>query len=200
MSYPLGFTGECANVLLRGTSRTASRTCTARRPRHACRLGALRMQIPPDVETRFEPPLTEDHLGPPEYKWNPDFPGTIAPGIGQDDCFPLEQVLNSGVYENMVFEELDMYERTPEIFTPDEDLLEWLDKQGRLLNEDSEDWKLDSDVEKQIAGVTEDDLDFSDDDDKMLAYYSRQGEGSSIGSGQDFGGIAESGLIESSFE
>lgn len=189
-------------MLRLGGSPGVSRTCGEFRRSYACRsrLRMPRMQIPPDYETRFEPPLTEEHLGPPGYKWDPDYPGTMAPGIGQEDRFPLQEMLDSGVYENMVYEELDMYERTSEIFKPDEDLLEWLGHQGRLITEDSDDWVFDTDTEKQTAGVTEEDLDYADDDEKMLAYYSRQGEGSAIGSGQDFGGIAESGIVDTSFE
>lgn len=147
------------------------------------------MQLPPDHATRDVPPLDESQRGPDGYKWDPNFPGTLRPGLSMDDCFPLESVMNNGVYERMEYEELDMYAICDEIHKPDNDLLEWLAKEGRLLGDDGE---VEGEAESQVAGVTEEDLDFSDEDDKMLAYYSKQGEGSSVGASSDFGGIAES--------
>lgn len=149
------------------------------------------MQLPPDAATRGEPPLSDEQRGPENYVWDPTFPGTVKPGLALDDCFPLSEVLDSEVYERMVYQELDMYEICPEIHTPDKDLLEWLAAEGRLLAEDGE---ADEDGNARMTGVTEEDLDFGDEDDKMLAYYSKQGEGSALGAGSDFGGIAESGF------
>jgi hypothetical protein len=158
------------------------------------------MQIPPLVngKPRPEPPLNPVQRGPEGYTWDPSYPGTMHPGIAQDDCFPLASVLESGVYERMEYQELDMYERSPEIFTVDDDLLDWLAREGRFLERGAEDGDLDADSDKMVAGVTEEDLDFADDDDKMLAYYSKQGEGSAVGAGSDFGGVADSGGFDAS--
>lgn len=147
------------------------------------------MQLPPS--THLEPPLSEDQLGPPNYKWDPAYPGTLKPGT-VDDNYPLRRVLDSDVYENMKYEELDIDERTPRVFAPEEDLLQWLSKQGRLLPRGMSDEEFDSEADRQISGITEEDLDFADDDSKMIAYYSKQGEGSAAGSGADFGGFSES--------
>lgn len=149
------------------------------------------MLMPPKANRKIEPPLTPEQVGPPGYKWNPDYPGTLKPG-SEPDNYPLEKVLQSDVYDVMEYEELEMDERTTQIFEPDEDLLHWLAAQGRLIpreaEEDEEDWEID----RQMSGITEEDLDYVDDDNKMIAYYSRQGEGSSIGSSSDFGGFSES--------
>jgi hypothetical protein len=153
-----------------------------------------RMQLPPNPAAWPEPPLTEEQLGPDTYKWDPAFLGTLHPGIGEPDCFPLDEVMSSGVYERMKYQELDRYERSPELFDPDEDLLEWLVGVDRLLPRDIDDAELEMEVEKQIAGITEEDLEFGEEDSRTLAYYSKQGEGSSLGSSSDFGGLAESGL------
>lgn len=152
------------------------------------------MQLPP-ATNYWEPPLTEAQKGPAEYKWDPNYPGTLKPGLSEDN-YPLEDVLNSGVYENMVFEETDMDDRTPLVFPLQEDLLEWLAKEGRLIPKDAADEDLDVEAEKQIKGITEEDLEYNDDDDKMIAYYSKQGEGSALGASNDFGGFSES-FIES---
>lgn len=132
-------------------------------------------------------------MGPPAYKWDPNFPGTLKPG-SVDENYPLRAVLESDVYDNMVYEELDMDDRTPFVFPPEEDLLEWLAKEGRLLPRDVPEDEFDSEAEKQISGITEEDLEFADDDSKMIAYYSRQGEGSAAGASSDFGGFAESSV------
>jgi hypothetical protein len=124
----------------------------------------------------------------------------MHPGIQQDDCFPLAEALASGVYDRIQFQELDLYERSSELFKIDEDLLEWLARENRFLSSDGDSDDLEADADKQLAGVTEEDLDFADDDDKMLAYYSKQGEGSAVGAGSDFGGLADSSSFESSFE
>lgn len=147
------------------------------------------MQIPPDWKTRPEPPLDELQVGPPDYTWDPTFPGTLKPGNKLDDCFPLQTVLDSKVYERMVYQELDMYDICEDIHTPDDDLLAWLSREGRLLGGEE-----DEDEEGTKTGVAEEELDFSEEDDKMLAYYSKQGEGSSVGASSDFGGMAESGF------
>jgi hypothetical protein len=180
-----------APLALRAAAPQARALSAPRRPaRHAAR-ATPRAQVPPDWATRPEPPLDEDQRGPVGYVWDPNFPGTLKPGLKLDDCFPLEVVLDSEVYERMVYQELDKYAICPEIHSPDEDLLEWLAKEGKLLVEDEE---LEDEAQRQVMGVTEEDLDFSEEDDKMLAYYSKQGEGSSLGASSDFGGIAESGL------
>lgn len=170
---------------VRQTLLSKRRLCPPRRP------SRVTMQLPPDHETREVPPLDEDQRGPEDYDWDPNFPGTLRPGRALDDCFPLEEVMNSGVYERMVYQELDMYAICDEIHKPDEDMLEFLAKEGRLLGDDGD---LEMEAERQVVGVTEEDLDFSDEDDKMLAYYSKQGEGSSVGASSDFGGIAESSI------
>lgn len=149
------------------------------------------MLIPPKPNKDIEPPLSPEQVGPPEYKWDPNFPGTLKPGL-VDDNYPLSEVLESGVYENMKYEELDMDGREPQIFELEEDLLEWLSKQGRLISRDAEDDdEFETDVEKQMNGITEEDLEFRDDDSRMIAYYSKQGEGSAMGTGSDFGGFAD---------
>lgn len=147
------------------------------------------MQLPPG--SHEEPPLTDLEKGPPGYKWDPSFPGTLKPG-SEEDNYPLDIVLASGVYERMQFQELDMDELDKQIFTPDEDFLQWLAVHGRLLPRDLTEEELESEAEKQISGITEEDLDFADEDSKMIAYYSRQGEGSSAGASADFGGFSES--------
>lgn len=150
------------------------------------------MLIPPKPNRDVEPPLTPEQKGPPEYKWNPDYPGTLKPG-SVDDNYPLSKVLESDVYDNIVYEELDMYEREPQIFEVDEDLLEWLAKQGRLIPRGAEnDEEFETEMEKQVNGITEEDLEFGEDDSRMIAYYSRQGEGSAMGAGNDYGGLADS--------
>lgn len=146
------------------------------------------MQLPPD--THEEPPLTRDQLGPVNYKWDPDYPGTLKPG-SVDDNYPLRRVLESDVYENMVYEELDIDERSPYVYPPEEDMLQWLAREGRLLPREMTDDEFDSEVDKQISGITAEDLEFADDDSKMIAYYSRQGEGSAAGASSDFGGFSE---------
>lgn len=159
------------------------------RPREWRRLPT--MQLPPPGQEG--PPLAEADRGPPEYKWDPDFPGTLKPGTVEDN-FPLHRVLSSDVYENMVYQELDMDERCQEIFEPDDDLLEWLAKEGRLIPRDANNDDLDLDVDTHISSMSDDDLDFADDDSKMIAYYSRQGEGSTTGASSDFGGFSESSV------
>lgn len=147
------------------------------------------MQIPPFGQE--EPPLTKEERGPPDYKWDPNFPGTMKPGQVEDN-FPLRKVLESDVYERMEYQELDADERDPHIFEPDEDLLEWLARHGRLIPRGASDDEFEMEAERQISGITEEDLDFADDDSQMIAYYSRQGEGTATGSSPDFGGFSES--------
>jgi hypothetical protein len=161
---------------------------------HVHRASPARMQLPPHPAAWTEPPLTEEQRGPDTYIWDPNYVGTMHPGLGEPDCFPLDEVMTSGVYERMVYQELDRYERSPEIFQPDEDLLEWLVTVDRLLPRGMDDAELEMEAEKQVAGITEEDLEFGEEDSRTLAYYSRQGEGSSLGASPDFGGLAESGL------
>lgn len=144
------------------------------------------MLIPPSPMP--EPPLTDEQKGPPDYTWDENYPGTLKPGQVEENT-PLDKVLASEVYENMVYEEMDIDERTPHVFTPDEDFLEWLAKEGRLIPRDIDDE--DIEVEKQMDGLAEDDLEYGDDDSKTIAYYSRQGSGASAGASSDFGGFAE---------
>lgn len=146
------------------------------------------MLVPPFKQ--IEPPLTPQELGPKGYTWNDDYPGTMKPGQVEDN-FPLERVLASDVFEKMQYQELDMDERADEIFGPDEDLLDWLSKNNRLITKGASDEDIDmqmnaSDSEQENAPFVE------DDDDKMIAYYTKQGEGSSTGSSFDFGGFADS--------
>lgn len=147
------------------------------------------MQLPPPDQ--YEPPLADSDLPPPDYKWDPDFPGTLKPGTVEDN-FPLHSVLSSDVYENMKYEELDMDERCPDLFEPDEDLLEWLAKEGRLIGCDTENEDMEMESDAQIDGIADDELGYGDDDSKMIAYYTRQGEGSVEGASPDFGGFSES--------
>lgn len=147
------------------------------------------MQLPPlDFE---EPPLSPSERAPEGYVWNPDYPGTLKPGSEQDN-FPLEKVLASGVYDRMVYEEIDMDDCTPQVYPLAVDMLHWLAEQGRLLPREMTDDEFDTETEKQISGITEEDLEFADDDSKMIAYYSKQGEGTATGAGPDFGGFSES--------
>lgn len=177
------FTGLSPSLLGAFPSRGTSQCGRRRR-------ASPTMQIPPDWKTRPEPPLDDLQKGPADYEWDPTFPGTLKPGRKLEDCFPLETVLESKVYERMVYEELDMYAINEDVHIPDDDLLAWLSREGRLLGGEEDD---DEEGGKQ-AGVTEEELDFSEEDDKMLAYYSKQGEGSSVGASSDFGGMAESGF------
>lgn len=155
------------------------------------------MQLPPASHVeRCEPPYSEDQIGPPDYKWDPAYPGTLKPGT-VDDNFPLKRCLESDVYDNMKYEEYDIDERTPRVFAPEEDLLQWLSQQGRLLPRGLSDDEFDTEAEKQMSGITEEDLEFADDDSKMIAYYSKQGEGSAAGASADFGGFAEPAANES---
>lgn len=139
------------------------------------------MQLPPPDILALEPLLPKEMAGPPDYKWDPDFPGTIKPGQCEDN-FPLEDVLNSGVYERMKYDERDIDECAPVIHEPDEDLLQWLAKEGRLLPRDVDIANNDEVLAMKggVATVAEEDLaDFNnntgeEDDKSMLAYYSRQ--------------------------
>lgn len=149
------------------------------------------MQLPPEAFKKREPELSPEQRGPPDYNWNPDYPGTLKPGSVPDN-FPLEKVLESDVYKNMVYQELDIDERDGEIFPLEEDLLEWMAKEGRLMSRGSDEEDGDGDVDKQITGITEEDLDYGEDDSRMIAYYSKQGEGNTAGASSDFGGFAES--------
>lgn len=89
-----------------------------------------------------------------------------------------------------------MDERVAEIVEPDEDLLEWLDRNNRLIPRDAatDDFDLDSDA--QTTALTEDDLDYTDDDSKMIEYYSKQSEGAQTGTSLDFGGFSDSGSAD----
>lgn len=147
------------------------------------------MQLPPPGI--YDVPLSDEDIETPEYRWQQEFPGTLKPGL-VDDNFPLQRVLDSGVYKNMVYDEFDMDERYADIFEPDEDLLEWLAKEGRLIARDAGDEEFDTEAETQISSIADDDLDYADDDSKMLAYYSRQSGRSSFGADLDFGGFSES--------
>ena len=153
------------------TTSPRAELCTRRR--RTCSQPA-RMQLPPFPQE--EPPLTEEEAGPEGYKWNPDFPGTLKPG-SEPDNFPLDKVLASGVYERMEYQEIDMDDCTPEVFPLEEDMLEWLVKQGRMLPRGVSEDEFDTEAERQITGITEEDLEFADDDSKMIAYYSKQGDG-----------------------
>ncbi len=148
------------------------------------------MQLPPPG-SHWEPPLTAEQRGPENYKWDPNFPGTLKPGTCEDN-WPLADVLASGVYERMVYQEFDTDECKPVIAEPDEDLLEWLAREGRLIPRDVSEDEFDVEPDRHTVGITEEDLEYGDDDGKMLAYYSRQGEGSAAGSSTDFGGFSES--------
>lgn len=163
--------------------RLAPRPCQGTRQRGAT------MQLPP--ASHFEPPLSEEQRGPPDYKWDPAYPGTMKPG-SVDDNYPLQRVLDSDVYEVMQYEELDIDDRTPRVFIPGEDMLHWLSNQGRLMPKDISDQDFELEAEKQMSAITEEDLEYGDDDTKMIAYYSKQGQGSAAGSGADFGGFADS--------
>lgn len=147
------------------------------------------MQLPPAAHE--EPPLTDEEKGPPGYVWNPDFPGTLKPGTVNDN-FPLEKVLASDVYERMQYEELEMDEIQTHIFQPDQDILQWLAENKRLLPRGVSDEEFETEAERQISGITEEDLDYGEEDEKMIQYYYKQGEGNSAGAGTDFGGFAES--------
>lgn len=151
------------------------------------------MQIPPNADM-LNIPLSAKDAGPVGYKWNANYPGTLKPGLVEDN-YPLQRVLDSDVYENMVYDEFDWDERVADIFEPDEDLLEWLDKKGRLIPRNANNDDFDMEVINGELGttMTEDDLDgYADDDSKMIAYYSKQSEGSAVGSSPDFGGFSES--------
>lgn len=161
------------------------RGATARRRRGS----NVTMLIPPK---HYDLPLTDDEKISPDYEWDPAHPGTLKPGTVPDN-YPLEDVLNSDVYEKMVYEELDVDERHPSIYAQEleEDFLEWLEKAGRLIPRDSEDEDMfESEADTQVSGISEDDLDYADDDSKMIAYYSRQGDVSS--SDPEFGSFSES--------
>lgn len=147
------------------------------------------MLIPPK---HYQLPLTDEEKLSANYNWDPSYPGTLKPGTVPDN-YPLEDVLNSDVYEKMVYEELDVDERHPSIYEQqlDEDFLDWLEKAGRLIPRDSEDEDMfESETDEQVSGITEDDLDYGDDDSKMIAYYSRQGDVSSPDF--EFGSFSES--------
>ncbi|KAI0558433.1 hypothetical protein FGB62_211g016 [Gracilaria domingensis] len=189
---PAAFVQGAAVSLLQTRHPPAYRSRSHRPERHSAKKAPRRrtqMQIPPPGHE--QPPLSELEKGPPGYKWNPDYPGTMKPGL-EPDNYPLEDVMTSGVYERMEYTEMDIDERDPRVFEPDEDLLEWLAKHGRLIPRGASDDEIETEAERQISGITEEDLDFGDDDSRMIAYYSRQGEGSASGAGQDFGGFSES--------
>lgn len=158
------------------------------------------MQIPPNPELFEGVPFPKRDQAPPEYRWDPTFPGTLKPGLVEDN-FPLDKVLESDVYERMVYDEFDMDERVADIIEPEEDLLEWLAKKGRLIPKDAEDNDFELDAETQIAtsGDAEEMDGFADDDSKMIAYYSRQSEGSAEGASLDFGGFSESSDYDAGF-
>lgn len=147
------------------------------------------MQLPPPAIRKLEPELSPEQKGPPGYKWDPNYPGTMKPGSEKDN-WPLEEVLASGVYERMKYVEVDTDECKPIIHKPDEDLLEWLSKKGRLLPPDAD--EDDIEMEDETKVIADDELEYAEDDDKMLAYYSKQREGSAAGTSPDFGGFSES--------
>lgn len=93
----------------------------------------------------------------------------------------------------MVYDEFDMDERVAEIVEPDEDLLEWLDRNNRLIPHDAPTDDFDLDSDPQMTVLTEDDLNYADDDSKMIEYYSKQSEGAQTGTSLDFGGFSDSG-------
>lgn len=174
------------NTLLRNGRWANKRNTTTLIPRRRARFPS--MLIPP---AHYNVPLSDEDKGPKGYKWDPNYPGTLKPGSVPDN-YPLEDVLNSDVYENIVYEEWDIDERHPSIYEQqvDEDFLEWLDKQGRLIPRDSEDEDMFEPEAGTQASIPEDDLDYADDDSKMIAYYSRNSNGAS--SDFDFGGFSES--------
>ena len=138
----------------------------------------------------YIPPLTEEQKPHESYKWNPNYPGSLKPG--GEDCFPLDEVMNSGVLENMIFDERDIDERPSEIFEVEEDLLEWLAKENRLLPSGSVEDEWEMEAEQASSGVTMEDLQFGDQEDRTLAYYLQHGEGTAIGESSDFGGVSDS--------
>lgn len=95
----------------------------------------------------------------------------------------------------MVYDEFDMDERVAEIVEPDDDLLEWLDRNNRLIPRDAT--TDDFDLESEAAQMTDDDLDYTDDDSKMIEYYLKQSEGADTGTSLDFGGFSDSSPTDS---
>lgn len=134
----------------------------ARRP-----LGVT-MQLPP--ASAFQPPLTEDMKPPENYTWDSDFPGTLKPGKVPDN-FPIQAVLDSGVFDKMMFQELDEDERDGDMTPLSDDLLEFMAVNGRLLDEEAEAETGESGARGRMAG---EELDFGgDEEDKVLQLYSR---------------------------
>lgn len=173
----------------RGTNHQRSRTRTRTRhapSRHPHR--NVRMQRPPASQVELQPELPEGMRAPEGYKWDPDFPGTIKPGLS-DDNYPLDEILQSGVYERMKYEEKDIDACEPIVHKTDEDLLEWLKKLGRLLPRDAD---VGDDAVAEALAVADDDD--NDEDKAMLAYYSRQRDGAPTEG--DFGGMSDSSLNE----
>lgn len=147
-----------------GLARTAPRQPS---PASGRRLGVT-MQLPP--ASAFQPPLTEEMQPPENYTWDPDFPGTLKPGKVPDN-FPIQAVLDSGVFDNMKFQELDEDERDGDMTPLSDDLLEFLAANGRLLDEATEAEAGEGPARGRMAG---EELDFGgDEEDKVLQLYSR---------------------------
>jgi len=126
------------------------------------------MQLPPS--TAFQPPLTPEMLPPKNYTWSPDFPGTLKPGLVPDN-FPISQVLESGVYDNMKFQELEADDRDGDMTPLNDDLLEFMAVNGRLLDEEAEAETGEGGARGRLVG---EELDFGgDEEDKVLQLYSR---------------------------
>ncbi|GAB0495729.1 hypothetical protein MMPV_007034 [Pyropia vietnamensis] len=158
------FTGAPALRPPLGLARTAPR-----RPSLAPRwCFGVTMQLPP--ASAFQPPLAEELQPPKGYTWDPNFPGTLKPGMVPDN-FPIQSVLESGVFENMAFRELDEDERDGDMTPLSDDLLEFLAVNGRLLDEATEAETADGNVVSRLPG---EELDFGgDEEDKVLQLYSR---------------------------
>jgi len=126
------------------------------------------MQLPP--ASAYQPPLTPEMLPPKNYRWSPDFPGTLKPGLVPDN-FPIPQVLESGVYDNMKFQELEADDRDGDMTPLSDDLLEFMAVNGRLLDEEAEAETGEGGARGRLVG---EELDFGgDEEDKVLQLYSR---------------------------
>ncbi|KAJ8907745.1 hypothetical protein NDN08_007851 [Rhodosorus marinus] len=156
----VGFVFDCVGVRSRVSGRTA--ICRGRR--------IVRNLIDPSGRVI---PLHPDQKGPAGYIPIEEHPGTFPPGSAGDN-YPLESIMD--VVDDCEYLQLDIDEVTPVTHEIDVDLLEYLDGLNRLLPRSEEDDVLDEDMQRQMTGITEEDLDYVDnDDEEVLTYFTRTG-------------------------
>lgn len=121
----------------------------------------------------------------------------MKPGLVEDN-YPLKDVMESEVYNNMVYDEFDMDERCCDICEPDLDFLEWLSKEGRLIPREAENDEIEMEPDAQLTEFSEDDMDYNDDS-KMIAYYSRQTDENATSTDFEFSGFSDTPDYDAEF-